>query len=159
MFQAFCIVLLPVLVLLGIMAQHDWDLERLVLVPVDGATGWLIDLSPFALIIALYLAFFHYRAVARNSILGSLSISIVHQLKSEISGFRLAWIVLSNTFLTLSSFGLLQPWGAVRRWRYETESLQLIPGGSLDEFIGKIQPAEGVIGSEYTDLQDIDVGI
>ncbi|MEL0044908.1 MAG: YjgN family protein [Deltaproteobacteria bacterium] len=158
-FQAFSIVLIPFVVLLGIVAQHDWDLERLVLVPIDGATGWLIDFSPFALIIALYLAFFHYRAVARNSILGSLSISRVHQLKSEISGFRLAWIVLSNSFLTLSSFGLLQPWGAVRRWRYETESLQLIPGGSLDEFIGRIQPAEGVIGSEYTDLQDIDVGI
>ena len=158
-FQAFSIILIPFVVLLGIVAQHDWDLERLVLVPIDGATGWLIDFSPFALIIALYLAFFHYRAVARNSILGSLSISRVHQLKSEISGFRLAWIVLSNSLLTLSSFGLLQPWGAVRRWRYETESLQLIPGGSLDEFSGKIQPAEGVIGSEYTDLQDIDVGI
>ena len=158
-FQAFSIILIPFVVLLGIVAQHDWDLERLVLVPIDGATGWLIDFGPFALIIALYLAFFHYRAVARNSILGSLSISGVHRLKSEISGFRLAWIVLSNSFLTLSSFGLLQPWGAVRRWRYETESLGLIPGGSLDEFIGKIQPAEGVIGSEYTDLQDIDVGI
>ena len=158
-FQAFSIILIPFVVLLGIVAQHDWDLERLVLVPIDGATGWLIDFSPFALIIALYLAFFHYRAVARNSILGSLSISGVHQIKSEISGFRLAWIVLSNSFLTLSSFGLLQPWGAVRRWRYETESLKLILGGSLDEFIGRIQPAEGVIGSEYTDLQDIDVGI
>ncbi len=158
-FQAFSIILIPFVVLLGIVARHDWDLERLVLVPIDGATGWLIDFSPFALIIALYLAFFHYRAVARNSILGSLSISGVHQVKSEISGFRLAWIVLSNSLLTLSSFGLLQPWGAVRRWRYETESLQLIPGGSLDEFIGRIQPAEGVIGSEYTDLQDIDVGI
>lgn len=159
LFQAFSIVLLPVFVLSGIMAQHDWDLERLILVPVDGTTDWFINLSPFALIMALYLAFFHYRAVARNAILGSLSISSIHQLKSEISGFRLAWIVSSNTFLTFSSFGLLQPWGAVRRWRYETQSLQLIPGGSLDEFIGKIQPAEGVIGSEYTDLQDIDVGI
>ena len=158
-FQAFTIILLPFVVLLAIMAQHDWDLERLILIQDAEATGWLIDLSPFALIIALYLAFFHYRAVARNSILGSLSISGVHELKSEISGFRLAWIVLSNSFLTLSSFGLLQPWGAVRRWRYETVSLQLISGGSLDEFIGKIQPAEGVIGSEYTDLQDIDVGI
>ena len=158
-FQAFTIILLPFVVLLAIVAQHDWDLERLILIQDAEATGWLIDLSPFALIIALYLAFFHYRAVARNSILGSLSISGVHELKSEISGFRLAWIVLSNSFLTLSSFGLLQPWGAVRRWRYETVSLQLISGGSLDEFIGKIQPAEGVIGSEYTDLQDIDVGI
>ena len=158
-FQAFTIILLPFVVLLAIVAQHDWDLERLILIQDAEATGWLIDLSPFALIIALYLAFFHYRAVARNSILGSLSISGVHQLKSEISGFRLAWIVLSNSLLTLSSFGLLQPWGAVRRWRYETESLQLIPGGSLDDFIGKIQHAEGVIGSEYTDLQDIDLGI
>ena len=158
-FQAFTIILLPFVVLLAIVAQHDWDLERLILIQDAEATGWLINLSPFALIIALYLAFFHYRAVARNSILGSLSISGVHELKSEISGFRLAWIVLSNSFLTLSSFGLLQPWGAVRRWRYETVSLQLISGGSLDEFIGKIQPAEGVIGSEYTDLQDIDVGI
>ena len=158
-FQAFTIILLPFVVLLAIVAQHDWDLERLILIQDAEATGWLIDLSPFALIIALYLAFFHYRAVARNSILGSLSISGVHELKSEISGFRLAWIVLSNSFLTLSSFGLLQPWGAVRRWRYESVSLQLISGGSLDEFIGKIQPAEGVIGSEYTDLQDIDVGI
>ena len=158
-FQAITIILLPFVVLLAIVAQHDWDLDRLILIQDAEATGWLIDLSPFALIIALYLAFFHYRAVARNSILGSLSISGVHELKSEISGFRLAWIVLSNSFLTLSSFGLLQPWGAVRRWRYETVSLQLISGGSLDEFIGKIQPAEGVIGSEYTDLQDIDVGI
>ena len=159
LFYAFSMILLPVIVLFGIVALHDWDLDRLILVPDYEATGWLIDLSPFALIISFYLAVFHYRAVARNSILGSLSISGIHHLKSDISGFRLAWIVLSNTFLTLISLGLLQPWGAVRRWRYETESLQLIPGGSLDEFIGKIQPAEGVIGSEFTDLQDIDVGI
>jgi uncharacterized membrane protein YjgN (DUF898 family) len=120
---------------------------------------WLLEFTPFALIIAFYLAFFHYRAVARNLILGSLSLSKIHNFKSQISGSRLAWIVFSNTLLTLISFGLLQPWGAVRRWRYETQSLKLNPGGSLDEFVGQIQPAEGVIGSEYTDLQDIDVGI
>jgi uncharacterized membrane protein YjgN (DUF898 family) len=156
---AFSIILLPVLFLLGILAQYGWNLELMVLEPDYVVPIWLLEFTPFALIIAFYLAFFHYRAVARNLILGSLSLSKIHNFKSQISGSRLAWIVFSNTLLTLISFGLLQPWGAVRRWRYETQSLKLNPGGSLDEFVGQIQPAEGVIGSEYTDLQDIDVGI
>ena len=159
---AFGIVVLPLLVLIGLLISKMTDLEM--------PTVWMVDevppdfvlplqFLPMVLVLVFYIGYFCYRAIARNVVFGHLTLAKVHSFESRLSGTRLAWILLSNTLLIVLTLGLLQPWAAVRRWRYEKETLTLIPGGPLDEFIGQVQTSDEVISSEYADLQDMDLGL
>jgi uncharacterized membrane protein YjgN (DUF898 family) len=159
---AFGIVVLPLLVLIGLLISKMTDLEM--------PTVWMVDevppdfvfplqFLPVVLVLVFYIGYFCYRAIARNVVFGHLTLAKVHSFESRLSGTRLAWILLSNTLLIVLTLGLLQPWAAVRRWRYEKETLTLIPGGPLDEFIGQVQTSDEVISSEYADLQDMDLGL
>ena len=162
LFIAFGIVVLPLLVLIGLLISKMTDLEM--------PTVWMVDevppdfvlplqFLPMVLVLVFYIGYFCYRAIARNVVFGHLTLAKVHSFESRLSGTRLAWILLSNTLLIVLTLGLLQPWAAVRRWRYEKETLTLIPGGPLDEFIGQVQTSDEVISSEYADLQDMDLGL
>jgi uncharacterized membrane protein YjgN (DUF898 family) len=159
---AFGIVVLPLLVLIGLLISKMTDLEM--------PTVWMVDevppdfvlplqFLPMVLVLVFYIGYFCYRAIARNVVFGHLTLAKIHSFESRLSGTRLAWILLSNTLLIVLTLGLLQPWAAVRRWRYEKETLTLIPGGPLDEFIGQVQTSDEVISSEYADLQDMDLGL
>ena len=162
LFIAFGIMVLTMLVLIGLLVSVTMGLEMLTVGMIEEAPqDWvlLLQFLPGVVVIVFYLGLFCYRAIARNVVFGDLELAKVHSFKSRLSGIRLAWILISNTLLTVLTLGLLQPWGAVRRWRYEMETLTLIPGGPLDEFIGQVQPSSEVISSEYADLQDMDFGL
>jgi uncharacterized membrane protein YjgN (DUF898 family) len=162
LFIAFGIMALTMLVLIGLLVSVTMGLEMLTVGMIEEAPqDWvlLLQFLPGVVVIVFYLGLFCYRAIARNVVFGDLELAKVHSFKSRLSGIRLAWILISNTLLTVLTLGLLQPWGAVRRWRYEMETLTLIPGGPLDEFIGQVQPSSEVISSEYADLQDMDFGL
>ena len=159
---AFGIVVLPLLVLIGLLISKMTDLEMPTVWMVDEVPPdfvLLLQFLPMVLVIVFYIGYFCYRAIARNVMFGHLTLAKVHGFESRLSGTRLAWILLSNTLLIVLTLGLLQPWAAVRRWRYEKETLTLIPGGPLDEFIGQVQTSDEVISSEYADLQDMDLGL
>ena len=159
---AFGIVVLPLLVLIGLLISKMTDLEMPAVWMVDEVPpDFVLPLQflPMVLVLVFYIGYFCYRAIARNVVFGHLTLAKVHSFESRLSGTRLAWILLSNTLLIVLTLGLLQPWAAVRRWRYEKETLTLIPGGPLDEFIGQVQTSDEVISSEYADLQDMDLGL
>ena len=159
---AFGIVVLPLLVLIGLLISKMTDLEMPAVWMVDEVPPdfvLLLQFLPMVLVLVFYIGYFCYRAIARNVVFGHLTLAKVHSFESRLSGTRLAWILLSNTLLIVLTLGLLQPWAAVRRWRYEKETLTLIPGGPLDEFIGQVQTSDEVISSEYADLQDMDLGL
>ena len=159
---AFGIVVLPLLVLIGLLISKMTDLEMPTVWMVDEVPPdfvLLLQFLPMVLVLVFYIGYFCYRAIARNVVFGHLTLAKVHSFESRLSGTRLAWILLSNTLLIVLTLGLLQPWAAVRRWRYEKETLTLIPGGPLDEFIGQVQASDEVISSEYADLQDMDLGL
>ena len=162
LFIALGVMVLPMLALIGLLVSVTMDLE----IPAVGMVEevppdlvLLLQFLPVVAVIVFYLGLFCYRAIARNVVFGHLKLAEVHSFESRLSGIRLAWILFSNTLLTVLTLGLLQPWAAVRRWRYEKETLTLIPEGPLDEFIGQVQPSDEVISSEYADLQDMDVGL
>jgi len=157
---AFGIIVLPLLLLVGwARASFDWLAPLEVKGELPPEILLFLQFLPVVLVLVFYLGYFCYQAIARNVVFGHLTLAEVHRFESRLSGLRLAWILLSNTVLTIATLGLLQPWAAVRRWRYEKETLTLIPGGSLDEFIGQVQASDEVISSEYADLQDMDVGL
>ena len=65
---------------------------------------------------------------------------------SNMSGFVLGWIMVSNLFLVVISPGLLQPWAQVRRYRYLTETIEIRPIAEMRGFIDRQLKAGGSVG-------------
>ena len=69
------------------------------------------------------------------------------------------WIVVSNFFLTVLTIGLFRPFAVVRMARYRAESMALVPGESLDHFVGMQSREVEAMGEEVTEFFDIDIAL
>lgn len=127
------------------------------------------SIGVFGMLVAIYAAFIPffllyalvgllYRAGARNVALNETVIDGQHLLGSSIERWRYAWITISNFLATLFTLGLARPWAAVRMARYIASATVLYSAGSLDDYLSTITDSEGVVGSEYMDVEGIDFG-
>lgn len=124
------------------------------------ATGTdMIALLPLVMLGGFILATSFYRARVRNIVVNTLTLDGEHRFTSSLSGLRYAWIILSNGVLSILSLGLLHPWAAVRVWRYQAACLTALPAAALDGFVGDQIDSGAATGSEFVDLQGIEIGL
>jgi uncharacterized membrane protein YjgN (DUF898 family) len=127
------------------------------------------DLGLFGIMAAFYAAFIPffllyvlvgmlYRAGTRNVALSETVVDGQHLFASSINRWRYAWIAISNFFATVFTLGLLRPWAAVRMARYVASATVLYSAGSLDDYLSGVTDSEGVVGSEYMDVEGLDFG-
>lgn len=110
----------------------------------------------------LFLAIFYatgafYHASTRNIMVNSLNLHGGVKFRSELSGSKLAWIMISNSLAVILSFGLLWPWAQVRRYRYLVESTQLRPSDNIDSFVDSQSRAGHSIGDAASDAGGIEL--
>lgn len=112
------------------------------------------------LMIVLYiLAGIFYRVGVRNVVWSSALLDGRHRLMSDLSRRRYAWIVVSNTVVTLLSFGLMRPWAAVRMARYVNEHSGIRVDGDPGEILSSIESTGAAISAEYMDMEGVDFGL
>ncbi|TBU91293.1 DUF898 domain-containing protein [Stutzerimonas kirkiae] len=70
-----------------------------------------------------------------------------------------AWLVLSNTLALLLTLGLFYPWARVRTARYAAGHIGMTVSGDLDEFVAARQQEQSALGSEMSDVFDVDLGL
>jgi uncharacterized membrane protein YjgN (DUF898 family) len=133
---------------------EDVDESELVLImtflPI--IVGAIISVFAFA------IAGTYYSALARNAVLGNTRLDGIADLQSRMSGLRMAWIAVSNTFAVLITVGLATPWATIRSWRYRTETLGAVVTGDIDSVIAADETAGTAIGAEWADIEGFDVG-
>jgi uncharacterized membrane protein YjgN (DUF898 family) len=79
---------------------------------------------------------------------------------STARGRELLFIHATNLLFITLSFGLYKPFGIIRLMKYRIESLNLIPDGSLEEFLcDHAGDNTGAIGQEAGDLFDIEIAL
>ena len=125
-----------------------------------------IDSSTVIYVIVLaaiyFVAFFPlstiYAAFTRYAIYAGTTLEGGHRFRSTISPPRLVWIVISNTVAVVVSLGMLLPWARIRLARYLCAHTWVIPGGSLDDFVGEAERRQSALGDAYMDIDGIDVG-
>ncbi len=123
--------------------------------------------AAFSIIAGFYLyafvAFFPaatiYQAFIRNTIFNGSMLDGKHQFVSNVKPLQLVWIAISNVFVVIFTLGLMLPWAQIRIARYNAVHTQLKAGGSLDEFVGKIEAQGGALGDAYTDIEAVDIGL
>ena len=111
------------------------------------------------LLLGILPAGFIYQALIRNVMFNNTTLSGGHNFRSTVRPLKLVWIALSNAVAVIFTLGLMLPWAHVRMQKYLASQTFLIPGGSLDDFIGQ-QIEEGMsVADAFSDIEGIDFGI
>ncbi|MCZ6763608.1 MAG: YjgN family protein [Alphaproteobacteria bacterium] len=118
-----------------------------------------IYLFVIAIIVGYIAAAQVYIAKTRNAVINSLNLDGGHRFRSALSGFKLAWITISNMVVIVFTVGLMQPWAAVRIWKYQAGRYVAHPASPVDRFVDEQREAVGAFGSEFGDFEGFDIGI
>jgi len=76
---------------------------------------------------------------------------------SHISFWKLLWIYSSNLMLIIGTMGLFIPWAKVRAVSYKLSCITLF-SDDLGEFLNEEEQKTSVLGEEFSDFLDIDIG-
>jgi len=121
--------------------------------------------SQIILIVAGFYAFFIFNILLfsafvntrlTNYLFNNLSIKNV-SFSSHISFFHLLWIYTSNLILIIMTMGLFIPWAKVRSTSYKLSCMAVF-SDDLDAFLSESTAKAGVLGEEFSDFLDIDIG-
>jgi uncharacterized membrane protein YjgN (DUF898 family) len=99
-----------------------------------------------------------YRAGVRNVTYTATLFDDRHNLLSDMPRWRYAWIAISNIIVTLLTVGLMRPWAAVRMARFTAEHTALDVEGEIGDIFSDIREEGSATGSEFMDVEGIDIG-
>lgn len=97
-------------------------------------------------------------ARVQNAVWNGLSLGPL-RFRSVVSGRRLAFITLTNLLGVIFSLGLYRPFAELRLMKYRLQSISMLPGGDLDDFVAFAEADLAAIGEESAEMFDVDVGL
>lgn len=109
--------------------------------------------------IILLIGFLAYNVAVRNTVYNHLMLDDKHSFGSTLAFGRYAFIAITNVIVVIITLGLMSPWAKVRMARYVASQTTVSVQGSLDEYTSSVQSSAGVIGSEFMDMEGVDVGL
>ncbi|MBV9905461.1 MAG: DUF898 family protein, partial [Alphaproteobacteria bacterium] len=80
-------------------------------------------------------------------------------LVSNASPWRVGWILITNTLLTILTLGFYYPFARVRLARYRMQKYALIASGDLDAFTSESLENQSAIGEEIAGFFDFSFGL
>jgi uncharacterized membrane protein YjgN (DUF898 family) len=81
-----------------------------------------------------------------------------HSFRASMRARDLLGLQLLNSLVVAVTFGLMWPWAAVRTVKFQLDSIDVVPGGSLDTFVAGAQPPVSAIGEAAGDFLDFELG-
>lgn len=99
-----------------------------------------------------------YAAGVRNVGFSATSFDGRHYLYSDVPRWVYAWVVISNLIVTILTLGLMRPWAAVRLARFHADYTAIVFDGDVGEIFSDIKATGSAVGSEFMDIEGIDLG-
>lgn len=124
--------------------------------PLHGPATALLNAASVVCFAFVVLPF--ARAKVRNAVLNGLELGR-HRFRSNLSGWRYAWITLSNLLLAVTTAGLMFPWGQIRLARYVASRTSMVAASDLSEFAAEPESPGSVTASELAVLEGLAIGI
>jgi uncharacterized membrane protein YjgN (DUF898 family) len=149
-FRAFLFAILVAALIGGAVAM--------VLVATDGMFAGAVVVAILTFYLTIIPAAIFYAAGARNVIYNALALDNRHRFESTLKPLRYVWIIVSNFFVTIATFGLMRAWAAIRSTRYIAAHTAVLISGTVDDYVGEIESDTGVAAAEYMDLEGFDLG-
>jgi uncharacterized membrane protein YjgN (DUF898 family) len=142
---------------LVVLATRMHDVVAKLSLPLGPEDFSVIFFSAFGLGTAFVATF--VTTMVTNLSLSNTTLAGGHRLLSRASPLRVAWIVLSNTLLTLLTLGVFYPFARIRLARYRMGKYALIASGDLDDFTSEALSQQSAIGQEIAGFFDFSFGL
>jgi uncharacterized membrane protein YjgN (DUF898 family) len=81
-----------------------------------------------------------------------------HRFAATMRVRDLLLLHLVNSLVTLLTIGLMYPWAAVRKAKFQLDALRVLPAGNVDAFVAGAQPPGGAVGDSASDFFSFDIG-
>jgi len=153
LFAVFAFVIVALLEGIGIGTGLDFD------DPAQAIFGSTAVAGMIGLYLALAVSYLFYAAGVRNIAVNATTLDTKHRFASNLSRRRYVWILVTNLFAILLTFGLMIPWAAIRSWRYKMSKTQMLADGTLDGFIADREAEGSAVAAEFFDIEGIDLGL
>lgn len=118
----------------------------------------LMALLTFAVFPLAYLAYSLYVTMIQNLVWSNTTLG-PHTFKSEMKAGRTVFILITNLIGIGLTLGLYAPFAKIRLMKYRIESVTLIPGENLDNFVADTHREVTAFGEGMADLLDYDFGL
>ncbi|OSM00435.1 putative innner membrane protein [Magnetofaba australis IT-1] len=133
-----------------------FDLPEMMANPGPASVYGRLISAALSVTVSLALAAMIHSAIL-NVVWNNLTLG-PHAFASRLKPWRMAWITISNLFVSLISLGLLAPWGQIRMARYRAACLTLLASGALEATVSEQARQVASIGEEVGDILDVDLG-
>jgi uncharacterized membrane protein YjgN (DUF898 family) len=115
----------------------------------------IISMAIFYLL-CIFLVYPFFQANITNLIWNHVRLGPVRFTSSQTTA-SFAFLIFSNTLLTLVTLGFYWPWAAVRMARYRAQRLTLDARLGVDHFAADAEADMAAVGEEVTDVFDFDI--
>jgi uncharacterized membrane protein YjgN (DUF898 family) len=122
--------------------------------------GWEAAAPAFAVaaILAFWLTRAHYLAGIQNLVWNNMTLG-PHRFRSEARVAPLFRIMMKNALFTVFTLGLYRPYAVVNVMKYRAETMVLLPGAHVDEFLAQAERDASAVGAETADLFDLEISL
>jgi len=121
--------------------------------------GMFFALIYFVLIIVSILVMSYVHTRQRTYIYENTKLDDKIAFASTLKAKSFAWIMLSNFFLVIITFGLAFPWAKVRMARLMLENTLVETEEGFDEYISQKQAEVSSLGEQIGDAFDVDIDV
>jgi uncharacterized membrane protein YjgN (DUF898 family) len=111
-----------------------------------------------AAILAFWLTRAHYVAGMQNLVWNHMTLG-PHRFRSEARVAPLFRIMMKNALFTVFTLGLYRPYAVVNVMKYRAETMVLLPGAPVDEFLAQAERDASAVGAETADLFDLEISL
>jgi uncharacterized membrane protein YjgN (DUF898 family) len=157
---AALVVILPVMVavFVGVLASQGFESRDIIPGVADGGVILLVVLAVIAFYAGLLSVMPYFITHVQNLIWNRTTLG-THRFESRLRFGRTLGITVSNMILTVLTLGLFRPFAVIRMARYRVEAMTLVPGESLDHFVGQQAREVEAFGEEVSEFFDIDIAL
>ncbi|EGV37734.1 hypothetical protein l11_09750 [Neisseria weaveri LMG 5135] len=117
---------------------------------------YLLIMLPYIAVLGFFIPLtqgYLFRATWQDVSVGNSRIT------TDLNPYKYALIKLTNYIAAIFTLGLLLPWGAVRLYRYQAQSLQVELQDNPQDLMNMAQNDPDAIGEEIADVFDIDISL
>ena len=122
--------------------------------------GWAAGAPalPIAAILSFWLTRAHYVSGLQNLVWNNMTLG-PHRFRSEAQVGPLFRIMMKNALFTIFTLGLYRPYAVVNVMKYRAETMSLLPGAPVDEFLAQVERDASAVGAETADLFDLEISL
>ena len=120
--------------------------------------GGIATIAAIGFFLTYVIASLVYRAMARTIVLSSTIFDDRHPLSSDMSALSYVWVSISNTIVSVITFGLARPWAACRYMRLVSDTTTITINGDVGTIMNELEEQGSVASAEFLDVEGIDFG-